>query len=431
MAENFDVNALKDNSGSDDATKNAGAGAGGAGANPANSADNNQNNNQGGAGAGGAGAGGANPPVETPAEKEAREKAANGAGASGATETPEEKETREKKEKEAGASGANPPVETPEEKTAREKTEADTLAAKQQKDVEDAATKKLLEKFGVSTVEELEEKLKPPVVETEEAKQIREQKDTLALHDFAVTNKLLSLDEIKKLDEVTKADDESLAMNRFSEVFKTQKKDASKEEVEQAFKLFYHVDSTDEALKESGKASMKETADGVRNTLKAKMDEAKESFTDHVGRKAQIPGYKKAIKEAITTNIPEEVELIPGDGDAKVSFKVTAEEREAIEKLVVNEETFDLFRKHGNSQQVKDSLKDRIAGLLFLKNREKIFSTIFEAGQAAGKKGGSTTGASASFQNTNNGAAPVQVVNNDDITPEETEKLSKLMGGFR
>lgn len=62
----------------------------------------------------------------------------------------------------------------------------------------------------------------------------------------------MTREEIISLANVQKSDAQSLALAEFTKDFKAAKADATVTEIEQAFKLFYNIDSTDEALKAVG-----------------------------------------------------------------------------------------------------------------------------------------------------------------------------------
>lgn len=439
MSENFNLEALKESNGSD------GAG-GGSGAvipdneTPEQKAEREKN----------AGGGGGNETPEQKAEREKKELELK-------NETPEQKVEREKKElelknetpeqkterekKELELKNETPEQkaerekkelelknETPEQKVEREKTEKATADDK----IKNEAQAELFKKLGVKDMTELQEKLKGTQEESPEQKKDREERYTANLHQYAVTNKVMSLGEIKALTIMEKQTDEELARQAFGEKFKKTKADATAEDIDTEFKLFYHTEATVDTLKKAGAEDIKAIADGMRAALTNKLAKAKEAFDDTSNRKTHIPAYKQLIQQSLKDNVPESLELLSPKDSEKVFLKIDPKIKEDIEKFLVNEETFDTFLAHGGSQQTTDMLKARTDAYLRSKLQTEIYSAIYEAGKSAGGKNGSGTGATASFTN-NQGAGDkkVEVNADDDLKPEEKDKLAGLFGGNR
>lgn len=366
----------------------------------------------------------ADKPADVPGDKPADKPAdANDKPADKPADNPADKPA----EKPAGTPGDKPadkPADAPADKPADK-------PAPTAEELKRQATEELLKEAGVTSLAELKEKLKPKVELTDEQKREAAEKYEVNVDKYAVDNKVMSLGEIQALNNAMKATDEQLAFAQYEKNFKEAKKDATAEEIQQGFKLFYHVDATDEVLKNNGAAAMKERADAMRNQLASKRNMAKEAFDDHSMRSGKIPGYKQTIQSAVKEHVPEQLEFSAGEGEDKVVFKVDAKQRGEIEKLLVGEETFDAYLKDGDSQQVRNLLKDKITGLLILKNKDLIIKTAYDAGIAKGRLSGSGTGATNSFALNNNGAAGAVVVDGDDsnFSPQEKDKLGLLFGG--
>lgn len=386
------------------------------------------------------GAAGEKPAGEKPAGEKPSEVKPEGekpAGEKPAGEKPAEVKEGEKPagEKPAGEApaGEKPAGEKPAgEKPAGAAPAAETDPVKITEAAKKEAMEALLKETGATSLEELKAKLAPKKELTPEEKTAAEQKYLADLDNFAVTGKFMSRDEVVALNNMVKSSDEELAFNVYSAEYKAAKTDATDEEIKQNFKLLYHTESTDEIIKKAGEKAMKKDADAVRGVLQSKMNSAKQTFDDTAMRKGKIPGYKSVIQSSIKENLPPKIELLV-EGDEKVTFDITPEDHAEFEKLLVGEETFDAYLEHGSSQQVKDLLKDKIQGLVLLKNKDKIFKTIYEAGLSAGRKAGSSTGATNSFALNGAGAdgkLPV-VTEGNDLTAADTEKLGNLFGGPR
>lgn len=418
MTENFDLDALKKG---DDVSQGGGAGAGDAGGtgggDGAASSNKPSNTDAGKAGEAAAGAEGGD---KGKAGGEAGVAAGDAGAAAGGTGAAAGDGGAEG----AGAADAGKAGAAPAADAGKPTPTAEELKK--------TATEELLKQAGVSSVQELMDRLKPKVELTEEQKKEAAAKYEVNLNKYAVENKVMTLDEINALNNALAATDEQLAFAQYEAKFREAKKDATPEEVRQGFNLFYHVEATDESLKNAGAQAIKERADAVRNALSDKKNVAKEAFDDHARRSSMIPGYKQTIQSAIKEYVPEQLEFPSGDGDDKVVFKLTDPKLKVeLEKFLVGEETFDEYMKEPGSQQVKTLLKDKIEGYLLLRNKDLIIKSAYDAGIQKGRKSGSNAGATNSFAMNGNGAGkPVEVDGDEtNLTQNERDKLGVLFGG--
>lgn len=404
----FDVNALK-------STEAAGSNEPGA----------NGNSSQ-AAGAGSAGGNGSEGGAAAASSGAAAATGGGGTGGGGETKTPEqlaaEKEAADKK--------------AAEEAEAKKKAEASAAGGEggngansgtplTSEQIAKLAVTNLLKELNIETVDALKEKLKPAETLTEEEKLQRQQVYESGLDNFAVTQKLMSLDEITELKNLTKATDDEVAFSDFSKKYKAENAEATTEEVLQQYKLFYNTESTDAKLQNLGKKAIAERAKEVRSVLETKRAEAKSNFDSVSDKRAKVPAFKQVVQTALST-IPDKLTLY-GEGDKAITFTVPSEIKAEVEKFLVQDDVFNIFLK-GDSQQMAATLKDRIDGYLFLKNKDKIYSTIYEAAYSAGKEEGSNKGATASFQNNNgagNAAMPINV-NSDDLSEADYAKLGSV-----
>lgn len=373
----------------------------------------------------GHGSGPAPTPAPTPAP------ANKGEGAT--TKTPEEIAAEAEAKKKAEGSAAQ---------TEEEKAAAAAAAAKQQasngsgkpltpEEITQLATKTLLESLGVDSIDQLKEKLAPKVELTPEQQAAKAQQYESNVDNYAVTKGLMTREEIISLANVQKSDAQSLALAEFTKDFKAAKADATVTEIEQAFKLFYNIDSTDEALKAVGQKKIEQVANIIKSELQGKRDKAKVEFDNQLSSKSKVPGFATVVQASIKANVPEEI-VLHTDGENKPVFKITPEIRTELEKFLVQQDLFDEYVSAGATQQLSDKLKDRIDGFLFLKNKNAMFKTVYDMGVSVGGKQGSKVGATASFQTKGEGASTLAVDGNEnELTPAEMEKLKVLGGAIR
>jgi hypothetical protein len=413
MTENFDVQSLKteqkaENDGSAAAAASSQAAPAAQPATASGDASQQQSNQQANPDAGG----------KTTEQIEADKKVADDAAAA---------EESKKKGAAAPAAGAAPGQQAQQPSSDTSTAKPDTTGkALTPDEIEKLTMSKLLKEAGVTSFEELKEKLKPKVDLTDDQKREAQQAFDVNLDKFAVDNKFMTRDEIIAFDNLQKQPATDIAFNEFAKEFKANKADATDVEVQQAFKIFYNLESDDATLKAIGEKKIQQLADEAKAAIASKREKAKLSFEDVSTRKAKMPGFRSTLQGAVKEYVPENLDLYSA-GEDKVVFKLDASLNEEIEKFLVTDEVFEDYLKGGDSPQLKAKLKDRIDGYLFLKHKDKMFKAIYEAGEATGRKTGSNTGASASFS-TNGGGKEAIVVDGDikDLTPADLGKIGGL-----
>jgi hypothetical protein len=344
--------------------------------------------------------------------------------------TEEQKAAKEKEKPDAAAATDNGGTEA-------SQADKDAAAAAKETKVEGPtpaelkaqATAELLKKYGLANEQELEEKLKPKVELTaEEQKKAIEQYEA-DLNQYAVKHNLLGLEEIKQLHSVTQASDEVLARARFESAHKVAQPDATPEQIDQAYKLFYHLDSEVPALKALGEQAIKTEAQEVRQSLQSKMDGVKEVFDDTRARTAKVPAFKALVQSSLKEFIPEQLEIAV-TGDDKVVYKIDPAIETQIEKSLVSDELFNSFYKQGNTQPMKELLKAKIESQIHQAHRDAMFKTIYDAGVSKGLKEGSGVGATAPFGLNKDGTKAVEVVGDDtNLSAADNAKLARIFGG--
>lgn len=283
----------------------------------------------------------------------------------------------------------------------------------------------MFKSLGVNSLEELQEKLKPPVVETPEQIAQRERQYNAELDAFAIKNNLITKDEIVQLETLKKADPQSVVFSQYAEAYKAKHTDATPEQVSAAFRLAYHLDSETPAFKEHGESLIKNQYDSIVNSLEGKYTTAKDSFHSEVTQRSQMPAFKSFIKSSLDSFVPSKLELVT-DGDVKVTLDVDPALRAEIEKELVNNDTFNQFTGSKDAQQLRDAVKAKIEGSLQRRHFEAIKKTIYEAGKAAGMKQGSTTGATHPFPLNTTPVTPVPV--EVGITKADDARLANIFG---
>lgn len=302
-----------------------------------------------------------------------------------------------------------------------------STTTKTEEQIAEEATTKMLAGLGVKTMDELKAKLAAP--ETPEQKLARETQYTAGLDKFAIDNALLTRDEIIALENTKKQSHEDRVFAEFKSEFLEKNPDKDEAAARENFRLFYNLDAGDEFLKAKGASALEEKSNSILSKYQSKYDSAKERFDAVQADKAKVPHYQAAIKSAVAEGAPAKLVLVSGEGDEQITFDVSDAERLAIEKDLVNDETFDLFSSTADAQQVKQQLKDKVETMVFMRNKDKILKAVKDAGYSLGLKNGSTTGASQQFPL--NGGQDQSLEVKDEITAEDDASFREKRAGFR
>src|SRR5690606_32377253 len=135
---------------------------------------------------------------------------------------------------------------------------------------------------------------------------------------FAINKKLISSTDIAAREELSKQDDQSIAMKEFAAHYKETHKGRLKEgsveadpvtedEIKEAFDEFYHLDSSNSALKTKGEQMIKERADQLRGNVNTKFDTARQQYEAEVHKNTNIPAFRNFLKDTISKAVTDQI----------------------------------------------------------------------------------------------------------------------------
>jgi hypothetical protein len=244
------------------------------------------------------------------------------------------------------------------------------------------------------------------------------------LDNYAIKNNLLSREDLISLENLKKADPQAVVYADFAKTFKAANADATEDDIKANFRLAYNLDSDSPVLKAHGEALIRQQAESQVKALEGKYEQAKGAFDSETADRNQLPAFRKVIKSSLETYVPKQLTLV-NDGDEKpVTMDIDPSMQAEVEKFIVDNTTFNDFKKMGDTPQMRELIKAKIDGYILVKNIDAIKKTVYEAGKAVGLKQGSTTGATEPFALRNNNPA-VPVVS-DKVTVEDDAKVASL-----
>lgn len=344
--------------------------------------------------------------------------------------TPEQLET-ERVEAEAAKANAG---KTPEQITEEKKAADEKAAAENIENIKKEARAEFLKSFGVTTEEELKEKLNPTKQDTPEEKAAKEEQYTANLLNFATKEKLFNATDFATLQNLKQTPDNDLALNVFSEQYKEINKDrqvdgvaspVTDDEIKEAFNLQYHINSEDSALKSIGEKQIKNIADGKRGDLEAKFNDAKLTYDDFAYREKNSAPFISFINKTVTGSIPAQLEF-EGKNDTKIVYNIKDVDVKELEKIFVNDKAFDDYLANGESQSAKDYIAKTVEVYLWNKNKDAILKTVRDTSYDAGQKA-AKVGATAPFDSGKTPPPPKSGTGNE-LTQAEKDKLKNSFG---
>lgn len=338
-------------------------------------------------------------------EKETAEDAAKYPG-----KTADEIKALKAQEKETADDAIKYPGKTADEIKALKEAEAanaETAEAKKAREdkIEKDLKDKIYKELGISSPEEIKamrDKLNA-VPETPEQAAERIKKFNTELNAFAISNNLLSAQEITEIDTLRNQQPIDIVYKEFEaeyrETFKDRKQEGTEDsepvtddEIKEAFEKLYHQDSDNLALQQKGTKLMNERADTIKNQSLSKFENAKLEYEQELHKKENVPAFKTFMREALS-GIPESITL-NGEGDDKVVFNLKDDKGkplydiEKINKLFVNDVFYDQFLESKDKEGLRKYVNDSIVSKIKEENEPKIHALIFEQGKAAGLKEG-------------------------------------------
>lgn len=329
-----------------------------------------------------------------------------------AKETPPEGDTGKESKENKEAGGAAP---TEAEIAAAKEKETAAGSEKKEGAIEpDAGVKKLFEKFGVSSEEELAEKLKPKEAAPEETPAQKEKREALYrvdLQRFAVEKGVLKPDDFHRLETLRTTAATDLVFKSFAdevrEEIKADNKDFTEEDVEKAikeqFEKEYPVNSTNEKTKARAMAKIEREAKQMRDPIESSLKSVQEEFDEEQATKKAMPEYMKTVEKIITDSLPEKFNVFKtkdGEADIDVEVDLSPEQKKSISEKVLarvtSEDLFDLYNKK-DVKKIQEIVQEEVDRVMWKDHREDALKKVSEKFLELGKTKGSTTGAKNPF----------------------------------
>lgn len=291
--------------------------------------------------------------------------------------------------------------------------------------------KEFMEKHGITSQEELAEKLaaigKKP--ETPEEIDKRNRAYRASVDKFAQDKGLISREDIHQLENLRAAKAEDVVWNKFKEDWIGAHPDHDKATIDEDarldFEAQYHLNSDNALLKQRGEKMLMRDRDEIVGPLEQKYADAEAQYNDNNTQQEQISGFAGLIKSAIE-GAPKEISF--GEGDDKVVYQLEGKINiKELDEFLVRQ---DLWEKYLNKEDIKDQLTELVEFYVWKKHNKEIASEIRKSGYSAGIKNGSNVGASAPFVDPSKKA--VEVTSTPaDLSVDDRAKAGSLFGGRR
>ena len=289
--------------------------------------------------------------------------------------------------------------------TAAATAETQRLAdeSKIKEDAAASALQALLSDLGVSSLDELKNKIPGKVLTPEEIVQ-NQQLEKASIAQYAVKNNKLSMDEITRLESLKAMDKKDLAISEFGKAYKEAHKDrldedqkpypVTPDEIEDAFNDLFHLNSDDPAMKKAGEASLERYTNGLTDDLDKKYQDVTAEYKDWKEKSDFFPTFKKFMTDEVIGAFSKEITF--GEGDDKVTIDTSLLDVKDIDKKFVTNEIYDTFFGLRGEQKVRDSIQGAYKNEVLARNIDKIVQVARTVGFDAGKLAGAN-GSTASF----------------------------------
>lgn len=316
-----------------------------------------------------------------------------------------------------------------EAKQAEAKTAQETADAKLREDT----LKEFLKSMGVTTEQELRDKLNPRKPKTEE--ELKQEKEIYLtdLAKFAVKEKIFNNEELLAYQNMSKMPDTDLVFKEFAHNYKEANKDrkigdekdpVTADELQDKFNELYHIDSENKTLKEQGESNLAIKAKSLRQPLEEKYNDAKSIYDNEMEQAQAVPEFKKFIQSILATSIPEA--LTYEEGDTKTAVGLDKLDKDKFEKDLIasiGDREFAAFIKGKGSPEQRARIEKEITKELLYLNHKEIARQAFENGRSVGTK---TTAPGAQTRFSEPAKAEGKKVS-DTVTAEDNKKIADAM----
>lgn len=311
-------------------------------------------------------------------------------------------------------------TETPEQYKTRLTAEA-TINAKA------AAETEFLKRFGVDTVEELDNKLNTPAALTDEQKKRQADLHRNEVMNYAVKELAYSPDDFTKMGRLEQMTDNDLVFERFNQQWLIDNKEnplfAGKDLVAEAryeFETLFHLKAENERVRQTGEQSLKLTADQIRNEAKNAWEAAELGYQNYQQVRSDVSLFKKEVLNSIGTSLPKEMEFKLADGGT-AKFQLDKIDKKGLEDYLRKSPNFDAFIKAGK-KDFQPFLNNKIQEYIAINHYKDMIATVDKTSHDAGFNKGSV-GARAPFTTAQPQPATVSTT---DLSPAEMQKIADI-----
>jgi hypothetical protein len=232
---------------------------------------------------------------------------------------------------------------------------------------------------------------------------------------YSAENNLMKVDDFSRYETSKQRQDRELVFENFSKEWKEDNKDATDEDVTEAFDYAFHLSSENEKLKAKGEKLIAKEAKELRQPLETSYNNAKERYTGEKQLRADYPNFQKYLTEAINSSLPDKIKVGEreiGEENAKekvaIDIDLTKDEKkeifDAVQKELSKPEVFLIWKeqtKDGKNEMLQKMVTKESKYLINEKKQavvfEKTADEFYARGKTIGTKSGSTVGATNPF----------------------------------
>jgi hypothetical protein len=228
---------------------------------------------------------------------------------------------------------------------------------------------------------------------------------------FSAENDLMKVDDFARFETAKQRQDRELVFENFSKEWKDENKDATDDEVQEAFDNQYHVNSDSDKAKSRGEKLIAKEAKELRTPLETSYTKAKGSYEQHKVLKQDMPNFQKFIDSTIEKNISDKIKVYEKEIDSEkiaVDIEITKEEKkeifDAVKKEIATHESYATWKKDskdGKNERLEKMIAKEVKYLINEKKQslayESTATKFYEVGEKKGTAKGSNVGANNPF----------------------------------
>lgn len=290
-----------------------------------------------------------------------------------------------------------------------------------------AAEAEFLKRFGVESVEELDNKVNTPAALTDEQKKRQTDLHRNEVMNYAVKELAYSPDDFTKINRLEQMSDNDLVFERFNQQWLIDNKEnplfTGKDLVAEAryeFESLFHLKAENERMRQTGEQSLKLTADQIRNEAKGMWEAAELGYQNYQQVRSDVSQFKKEVQTSINTSLPKEMEFKLADGNT-AKFQLDKIDKKGLEDYLRKSPNFDAFIKAGK-KDFQPFLNSKIQEYIAINHYKDMIATVDKTSHDAGFNKG-TAGARAPFTTTQ--PQPV-TVSTSDLSAAEMQKIADI-----